>query len=440
MMSDMSDAVMATLVADYLESTPSSRARWNEAKRYLPGGDSRTATFFAPHPLAVERGHGASVVDADGRELLDLLNNYSALILGHANPKVTDAVIDGLPRGTAFSAAHENATELAREIVGRIDSIDRIRFCNSGSEAAMSAVRVARAYTGRPLLVKAFGGYHGSYDQVDQWMSEASPARGGVNDLSEHVRVMSYGDLDSLRAAVEGREHDVAAVLLEPVLGSAGIFMASAEYLQEIRAWCDEVGALLILDEIITFRLGRGGAQAGADVKPDLTTLGKIIGGGFPIGAFGGREDVMAILDPRQPGALPHSGTYNANPISMRAGAVTLSQLDTGAFERLDALGERLETGITNAIASRRLPLGLTRAGSLLQLHGTAEPRPPRLGSPPTLPASLRALHLALCLEGVHIAPRGFLNCSLAMSDNDVDRAVGAIDRALGRLAPLIAG
>jgi glutamate-1-semialdehyde 2,1-aminomutase len=409
------------------------------ARRVLPGGDTRASTFFTPHPITVASGCGSKIVDADGRELIDFLNNYSALVLGHADPGVLAAVEAVLPKGTAFSAAHESATRLGEEIIARIDAVERIRFCNSGTEASMWALRAARAFTGRPLIVKAYGGYHGSHEHVDQWTGGADdPVSGGLYDFDSHVLVVPYDDPAGLRAAIAGREKDVACVILEPVLGSAGIFAASESYLRAARAICDEIGALLVLDEVITFRLAHGGVQGELDVRPDLTVLGKLIGGGFPVGAFGGREQVMALFDPLADAPLGHAGTYNANPISMTAGVATLDRLDPPAYDRLNALGAALAAGLQANIDRRGAPLSITQVGSLVQLHTGRDPRPRVPGEPHSIGGPLKALHLALCMEGIHIAPRGFLNCSLAHSDEDIAAANEAFGRALDRIEPLL--
>jgi glutamate-1-semialdehyde 2,1-aminomutase len=421
-------AAEARVRAEYRAATPRSAEAWRAAMRVMPGGDTRASTFFAPHPLAVTGGRGSKITDLDGRSLTDFLNNYSALILGHAAPEVIAAVSAMLPAGTAFSAAHRSATTLARELADRVESIERVRFCNSGTEAAMWAVRTARAFTRRELVVKAYGGYHGSYDQLEQWRE---PERRGAP-----VLVVPYDDIAALRHTVAGHEEQIAAVILEPVLGSAGIFAASAEYLLAAEAICRRIGALLVLDEVITFRLGHGGAQGELGLSPDLTVLGKLIGGGFPVGAFGGREEVMDVFGPR-PGALTHAGTFNGNPITMTAGKATLDRLDGSAFARLDELGATLAAGIEQVIARRALDLSVTRSGSLLQIHHGADPRPPRPGDA-RAQTTAAALHLALCLEGIHVAPRGFLNCSLAHDAGDIAAATEAFERAADRLAPIL--
>ena len=423
------------LEAEYRAATPASAHAWERACRSLPGGDTRAAAFFPPYPIAVARGKGSKLRDLDGRELIDFLNNYSALILGHGHPAIVEAVQEVLPHGTGFSAAHESQTELAERLVERVASIDLVRFCNSGTEATMWAVRAARAFTRRPLIVKAYGGYHGSYDQLEQWAWESGGPRlavGGIGDLDRHTLVVPYDDAEALEAAIAGREQEIAAVILEPLLGSAGIFSASPEYLRAARRFCDRAGALMILDEVISLRLGRGGVQGAIGVEPDLTALGKIIGGGFPVGAFGGRREVMSIFDPSETGFLGHTGTYNGNPVTMTAGARTLDLLDEVAYTELDRLGASLAAGFEAAIAAHGLELSLTRAGSLIQLHPTREPLPLRPGETRDTTV-IRALHLGLCLEGVHAAPRGFLNCSLVHTDEDVAFAVAAFGRALAR-------
>ncbi|MDQ4143488.1 MAG: aspartate aminotransferase family protein, partial [Actinomycetota bacterium] len=406
------------------------------ARKVMPGGDTRTAAFFAPYPAAIAEGEGAHVIDADGNQLLDLLTNYSSLILGHRHPHVMTSVNDQLGRGIAFAAPNEAQVDLASEIVRRIPSLESLRFTNSGTEAAMWAIRCARAFTARSRIVKAFGGYHGSYDLVDQWFDPPVAPPGGLHDHEDLVVVVDLNDIEGLEAAFARHAGDIAAIILEPVLGSAGVVAATREYLGRARSLCAETNALLIFDEVITFRLSAGGAQVLHDIRPDLTILGKIIGGGFPVGAFGGRSDVMQLLDPAGGAGLVHSGTFNGNPLTMTAGLATLEILEPSAYSRLDGLGANLQKGFGRVIDERSAPLGTTRAGSLLQIHPQRNPEPPRRRTQSDT-TTVRALHMAMFLEGVHLAPRGFLNCSLVLEDCDVEAAIGAFGRALERIKGL---
>lgn len=431
---------------EYRSMTFNSERLWRTAQKVMPGGDTRSSTFFVPYPATIMSASGARVVDADDNELIDCLNNYSALVLGHQHPAVMTAVANQLKEGTAFAAPHPSQTELGGYIINRIPAAERIRFCNSGTEAAMWGVRLAREFTGRQIIVKAYGGYHGTFNELPQWaIGQQHPVSAGQDSwpliaglINDHVAVVPFDDIQELEHLIEGIRDQVAAVILEPVLGSAGVFKASSEYLHGVRKLCDNVGALMILDEVMTFRLSAGGAQTLYDVHPDLTLLGKIIGGGYPVGAFTGREEILGLLDPTKQTALSHSGTYNGNPITMAAGSATLRTLSDQAYRRLDTLGSRVEQGIREIITAHSLPVGITRAGSLLQLHTTPAPMPPTPGMRNDEKA-LNALHLALYIEGIYCAPRGYFNMSLAHSDRDVSEIIHSFEAALGRTARLLA-
>ena len=289
--------VEAEVIADYRASSPRSAALHEAARRVMPGGDTRTVAFHAPYPLVIMQGRGCRIQDADGRTYVDLLNNYTSLIHGHAHPAVVAAVSERLPYGTAFPAPNEAQTRLAQIIVDRVASVDMVRFCNSGSEAVMNALRAARAFTGRDLIVKMEGGYHGTYDDVevsvrpdprdpatgpDRAPTAVLGTRGVPENTIDNVLVTPLNDIDAVERLMRERGTEIAAIIVEPVMGSAGMLPADQAFLEALRALTLEHDALLIFDEVMSFRLEPGGMQQHYRVRPDLTTFAKIIGGGFP--------------------------------------------------------------------------------------------------------------------------------------------------------------
>lgn len=393
-------------------------------RQVLGGGDTRTATSYRPFPLALARGAGYRVWDVDGNEFVDLLNNYTSLVHGHAHPDVVRAVSKQLQLGTVFPAPSTLQAELAERICGRFPSVERVRFTNSGTEAVMMAVRTARAFTGRDLIVKAHGGYHGSWEQValESNIEDAAagaqkraPARRWANAgipaaVRALVRMVTYNDARELEDVMQEVGDQAAAVLLEPAIGEAGI-AATPEFLATARSATTRHGALLILDEVVTARLDVGGMQTVLGCSPDLTTLGKIIGGGLPVGAFGGRADVMGLFDPSRDDALPHHGTFNGNPLTMAAGCASLDLLTREEIRRINGLGEELGEALRGLCAEASLPLDVRTVGSLVHL-GDA-PLPLLLG-----------LHRAALEQGLYFAPRGLLNISTAMDGAALEQIV----------------
>ncbi len=409
-----------TMLDEYLSRTPRSRALFERATATMPGGSTRTTVFFPPYAPYMVDGDGLSITDLDGNVYRDFLCNYTSLILGHRHPAVIAAVQAQLARGTAFGAPTEAEVELAEELTHRIPSIERIRFANSGTEATMLAIRAARAFTGRALIARFERSYHGTHDQV-------MAGTAGVPDaLSVLVVDLPWGDLDQVRAALAGRERDLAAIIIEPVQGGGGIRVAEPEFLAGLRELADEMGALLIFDEVISFRVGCGGAQGRFGVRPDLTTLGKIIGGGFPVGAFGGRTDVMEQFDARRAGGLSHGGTYNGNPVTAAAGVATLRELTPERYAHLDVLGDRLRA---------RLAEGIDRIGSNAQVAGIGSLFQVFAGERASVTAtgtrSAPGLFLGLLLEGFYLAPRGMGGIPVPTTERDVDELADAIVRVL---------
>jgi glutamate-1-semialdehyde 2,1-aminomutase len=405
-------------------------------RRVLPGGDTRSSTFYPPYPIALERGEGAFAYDVDGNRYLDFWNNFTALVHGHAHPRIVEAIRRQAELGTAFPSPHPAQAELAERIRERVSSVELLRFTNSGTEAVMLAVRAARAATGRDLLVKADGGYHGSWEQVPMTLGAGIGGQGGTPEaVTALLRVCEYNDVASLEAVMEQDGERVAAVILEPVMGSGGVITGEPAFLRAARKLCDRFGALLIFDEVITLRLAMGGQQSVVGVEPDLTAFGKIIGGGLPVGATGGRARVLELFDPTRPGFIGHSGTFNGNPVTAAAGSATLELLDAAAIAKIDDLGERLAHGLDAALRAAGTRAAVNRAGSIVQLH-LDRSEPVKTYRDASMRHRLLArVHRAALDEGLLFASRGLFCTSTAMDEASVDQAVAAFSRALARAA-----
>ena len=422
----------------YLQQTPRSRALFESASRHLPGGSTRMTLFHKPYPIYAASGAGCMLHDVDGNARIDFINNFTSLIHGHANAKVLAAVAQQLPRGTAYASPTETELHLAEEIKRRVPSIETILFNNSGSEAVMGAVRAARAFTGRTKIAKFEGAYHGSYDFVavsgkSQPGASTDPDAPAVTADSEGLHpsaltdtvIMRYNSMESVTRALDTHGANLAAILIEPICGSAGMIPADPEFFAALRRETDKRGILMICDEIIALRLGHGGGQGEYGVRPDLTTMAKIIGGGFPIGAFGGRKDVMDVfaVGGSGPRAL-HLGTFNANPITACAGLATLEQLDRAAFDRLNGLGEAARAGLRAAIKELGVRGQVTGAGSLFQVHYTDQAITD-YRSAKSANADLAFLtFLGMMNRGVQMASRSMGCLSTAMSEREIDRMV----------------
>lgn len=413
-------------------STGRSAGFADRMRRTMPGGDTRSSVYYMPFPLTMARGSGCRLHDVDGNEYVDLLNNFTSLIHGHARPEITEALAAQAELGTVFGAPTEAQLSLSSMICERVESVDLLRFTNSGSEAVLMAVRAARAHTGRSSIIKLEGGYHGSWEQVQMEL-----ARGAGPGVPEQVMSMvssvQLNDLEGLGRAVEAVGDDLAAIIMEPVMGE-GVLAADADFLREARRLADHGGALLIFDEVISFRLGQGGYQGVAGVRPDLTTFGKVIGGGMPVGAFGGSSEVMSGFDPRN-GMLEHAGTYNGNAMTMVAGEKALELFDQDSQKHIDRLGERLTKELDGILLDSRLDGRATGIGSLAHLHfDTDGALPGRFADLHLESETLVAFHRAALAEGVFIATRGIMSVSTAMEESDVDEALERLSRTVRRV------
>ena len=415
-----------TKLDEYLARTPRSAALFERASRSLPGGSTRTTVYFPPYAPYIASGVGIRVTDIDGNVYRDFLGNYSSLILGHAHPALIEVVERQVRHGSAFNAPTEVEIELAEEIRRRLPSVELMRFTNSGTEATMFAMRVARAFTGRPLIARFDRAYHGTHDTA---MARTPGVPGPISDL---VLDLPWNDTDGVMAALAGREREVAAIVIEPVQGAGGIRVATPAFLGFLRDLCDRIGALLLFDEIIAFRIGPNGAQGRAGVRPDLTTLGKIIGGGFPLAGFGGRADVMSLFDARRDGALSHGGTFNGNPVAAAAGLTTLRLLDDAAYAHLDAMGDRLRNRAAAGFARAGLEATIEGIGSLFQVYAG-----PHESAITTGARAASELFMGLVLAGFYLAPRGMGAIALPTTEQDVDDLADAMVGVCASLEPV---
>jgi glutamate-1-semialdehyde 2,1-aminomutase len=366
-----------------------SAAIYERALRVLPGGASRNTILRKPHPLYVDRGEGCWVVDVDGVRRLYFANNMASLIHGHAHPQIVEAVTAQLGRGSAFMMGTEAEVAYAELMCARSQGFEKIRFVNSGTEAVMACLKAARAHTGRPKIAKAEGAYHGLYDyaEVSQtadpstWGDADAPrsvpvAKGTPQSALDDVVVFPFNDTERALALLEQHAAEIACVLIDPMPHRVGLVPASREFIAALHGWTRRNGSLLVFDEVITFRSEHGGCQEWYEQRPDLTALGKIIGGGFPVGAITGRADVMDVLDARVPKTpFPLSGTFSANPITMVAGCTAMEMFDRAAVARLNALGDRARAQITDAIRIAAVPFSVAGAGSIFRIH--LRPQPP---------------------------------------------------------------
>lgn len=436
----------------YPESHPHSRELYARALNSLPGGNTRTTVFMKPFPIYAARGLGCRVWDVDGNEYIDCINNFTSLIHGHAHPALIEAATKQLALGSAFGMPTESEVVLAELLVGRLPSVEQVRFANSGTEAVMMALKAARAYTGRPKIAKCEGAYHGSYDYAEVSLDPTPSAWGGNAPVSvayakgtpqnvlADVVTIPFNDLEAAVSLIREHGPELACVLVDPMPNRAGLVPADKAYLEALRQVTREVGALLIFDEVITFRLGYHGAQGLWGIDPDLTTLGKIIGGGFPVGAIAGGKQFMSVFDP-SPGkpALPHGGTFSANPVTMRAGLGAMELLDKAAFARLDTIGQAVRDGIDAAFRKTGVPGGTVGLGSLLKIHfNDRRIRDYRSAYLTEAEAKRQAVFNAgLLNRGIFAANYGLMALSLPMTDADIDAIVAAAGASLQEVAAL---
>jgi len=411
----------------------------------MPGGVSSPVRAFKAvggHPLFIAAGRGSRIRDIDGNVFLDYVMSWGPLILGHAHPKVVAAVTRALKAGSSFGAPNAREVELAERIVAAMPAVEQVRFVNSGTEATMSAVRLARAATGRPGIIKFEGCYHGHVDALlvqagSGAMTFGAPSSPGVPpDAVRHTHLAPLNDLAAVRRTCEASGPEIAAAIVEPVAGNMGCVPPEEGFLRGLRALADRHGMLLIFDEVMTgFRVARGGASERYGVRPDLVTLGKIIGGGLPVGAYGGRRDLMQLVSPVGP--VYQAGTLSGNPLAMAAGIATLSVLaGPGVYETLEERSRRLEEGLAEAVAASGVAARVQRVGSMLSLFFSAEPVRDYASALRCDTAAFGRFFRGMLERGIYLPPSQFEAwfVSLAHSGRDIARTVGAAGESL-RLA-----
>ncbi len=424
-----------------------SERLFNQAREYLAGGNSRLTVYYKPHPIYVERGEGAYLYDVDGNRYLDVINNYTSLIHGHAHPDIERAAIAAMRTGTAFAAPTPAEIKLARLLCDRLPAVDRLRFVNSGTEAVMMAVKAARAFTGKPTIAKFEGAYHGAYDFVEVSLA-SSPENWGDSDepvstaysagepqsVLDEVVVLPFNQIDQTRSLLRRNRDRLAAVIIDVMPSRVGLVPATPEFIEALQEECRSLGILLISDEVITFRIDYHGAQGALGFEPDLTTLAKIIGGGFPVGAVGGRAAVMDVFDATEhPPLVPHGGTFNANPVTMAAGLKAMEMLTPDAFARLNEQGEEVRSGLREIVRLLEVDWQVTGAGSLFRLVPTKQPlsdyRSAHLSQDESAKAS--ALHWEMLNRGLFIGSGGFGCLSTPMTGADVAGVLRLAEDAL---------
>jgi len=420
---------------------PTSEELYARASALIPGGVNSPVRAFRAvggTPPFIARGTASYLYDVEGKRYIDLVCSWGPLILGHCHPAVTDAVARALVAGTSFGAPTAGEVRLAELITHAVATIEKVRLVNSGTEAAMSAIRLARAFTGRDLVVKFEGCYHGHADGLLVKAGSGAATFGEADSpgipasCAAQTAVLGYNDIDACRRFFQTHGDDIAAVIVEPVAGNMGVVPPRPGFLAALRALATEAGALLVFDEVITgFRVSYGGAQELFDVRPDLTVLGKIIGGGLPVGAFGGRAEIMDLLKPDGP--VYQAGTLSGNPLAVAAGTAALNELQRpGTYERLERLGATLERGLGRAAAGARVQCTVQRVGSMLSMFLTGEPVVNFSDAASTDEDEFAAYFHKMLESGVYVAPSKFeaMFVSLAHTEKDVAGIVKAAGKA----------
>lgn len=446
--------LLEDLEGEFAESHGASRELYTRACELYPGGNTRTSVYMSPFPIYIDSGHGCELRDVDGRTYIDFVNNYTSLIHGHAHPGVAAAIQDAVDKPWAPGAPIPSELGLAALLVDRVPSLERMRFTNSGTEAVLYAIRTARHFTGRRIIAKADGGYHGGAEslQMSVKSSGVSPnevAEPGVTpSLVRDTIVFPFNDIAGAEHVVDTAGDDLAAIIVEPVQSGAGALPADADFLQALAKMAADRGALLVFDEVMTFRLGYAGVQGELGLRPDLTAMGKIIGGGLPVGAFGGRADVMDVWDPRRQPRAYHAGTFNANGLTLAAGLAAMSAYNRNAVATLNARGDRFRSALDEIFTRHELSMVSSGLGSMGQIHAVQEDAGGTRGD--AAPRSFRdasgrqreivaCLRLLLVAHGVLLTPRASWSLSTPLDDEALGAALARVDAAAEELAKRLA-
>lgn len=421
---------------EYVSKTKKSKALYERARRVLPAGVSYGIRYYDPYPFYTARAHGSKLYDVDGNDYVDFWLGHTALILGHGPLAVVRAVKAQLEKGTHYGTSHELEIDLAEQVAKMVPSVEMIRFTNSGTEANMYAVRLARTYSGRSKIAKFEGGWHGGYDalQVGVKYPFTIPESAGLTaGATQDTVLLPFNDIAGVETKLKN-EGNVGTIIVEPVLGSGGGVPAEKAFLRELRALCDEREILLVFDEVITgFRLAPGGAQQYYDVTPDITVFGKILGGGFPVGAFGGRKEIMERLDTlvhERPRFSFHGGTFAANPITMIAGLTTLKILQDGRhIKRLNQVGEKMRRQTRRIFEANDTAAQVVGISSLFNIHFTKNPVKDAYGAHMGDRKKQADYCLTLIENGVFVLPTHIAALSTTHSEADTDRFLSATEK-----------
>jgi len=437
----------------YPDTHSRSHTLYERALNVMPGGNSRHTVYFPPYPIYLERGEGCRVWDVDGEERIDCINNYSALIHGHCHPAIVEALREQAGKLLSVSLPTESEIRLAELISARVPGVEQLRFANSGTEAVMFAAKAARAHTGRNKIAKVEGAYHGSYDTVevslyptpDAWGPDDGPISVGPAGVHAgacaNTIILRANEVEGSRQILRQHADDLAGVIVDPLIKNLGYLQATPEFLTMLREETSAAGALLIFDEVYSFRMGFHGAQGKLGITPDLTALGKVIGGGMPIGAMGGSRHIMeSLFDPRGGSKMSHTGTFNANPMSMIAGCAAMELYDEAAHDRLAALGERLRTGLREILQRAGRPGQVTGTASMIGLFHTDAPMGEwrttmkMMMEHPAVLQTGEAFFREMLNEGVYMASQGFFVLSTPMEETDIDFILEKAEKVLSRL------
>lgn len=409
-----------------------SEEAFRRAKEVMPGGDTRHAQFYPPFPVALERGEGSFLWDFDGNRYIDLIYNYTSLVHGNAFPPVVKAATQAISNGSAWPAPGRAQIELAELLIERLPSVEMVRFTNSGTESGMLAAQLARIATGRPLILKSRVSYHGFFDDLLVGRYSDSP-----NDpFKDRPTVTAeFGDEADFARVLSEQGDQVAAVFLEPVAGGGGVAAAPVGFLSSIIDKAHSVGALVVLDEVITLRLSTGGAQQLWGLAPDITMMGKIIGGGFPMGAIGGRADLIEMYSPLGGGPrAPHSGTFNGNPVSTAAGLATLQHLQGADIDRIDGLMTRLSEGLVTIAREAGVPFSIRSQGSIANVYFTETLSEPSYAPRPDA-RQMADFHRAALAAGVYLSPRGMICTATSLTEDLVEEVLERLGRAFAEIS-----
>ncbi len=435
----ISNQIEKKITDAYMEKFPISRERHERLINYIPGGATRSLSYFKPYPIHISHGKGAHVYTHEGHRLFDVTNAYGALVHGHGDPDVVKAVQEGIEKGSQYSTPTDGQYNLAKLLCERVPGFDRVRFLNSGTEATLFAMRTARAFTGRDKILKMTGGFHGTHDCVAASTKKNVITAGIPAGMTQDMIEVPFNDGDALEKVVQENASELAAVIMEPFLGAGGIVLPEEGYLQRARKITQAHDVLLIFDEIFSFRVDTGGCQKLFNVVPDITTVGKVVGGGLPIGIFGGKKEIMNIFcheNTKTP--LYHSGTFNGYETVMQAGFAALSKFDDAAVSAINQLGNQFQAGLLKSFKANGLNIQSNQIGSLLNLHFYNQPinrAEQVLESEEELHT---LLHLSLLNKGVFTIPRGLFILSTVMTRDEIDWVVDKIDQTLKELLPLI--